>query len=274
MPARPGELHQVPADEEELGETGPFDDLELVGQLADDRRRHRVVAPTGTLMAELGEVRERGLAAGHREPREAICLELEIDPAGCGQLDGIGDPLDPGPGRSRVRGRPGAVTGRQRRELIAGLEVRLPVGAAQVGQRPDRAAVADGGDHVLELASLGQGVVDVIGDDHGEAELLGQAGRLGHEPVVVGQQVVLELEDEACRRDPVRRRPRSRPSGRPTERSALDDRPGRPRTAGHTLRRRPAPPPGRRPGAAGRSHRRGNPTAPRVLRCARRGAPG
>ncbi len=38
------ELHQVPADEEELGEAGPLDDVELVREPGHDRRGHRVVA--------------------------------------------------------------------------------------------------------------------------------------------------------------------------------------------------------------------------------------
>src|SRR3712207_9015217 len=48
--------HQVPADEEELGEPGSLDDVELVGEPRDDRRRHRVVELPGALPAELGEV--------------------------------------------------------------------------------------------------------------------------------------------------------------------------------------------------------------------------
>ena len=44
-------------------------------------------------------------------------------------------------------------------------EIRLPVGAAQVGERVERPAVADRGEDVVELAVGGRGVVDVVGDD-------------------------------------------------------------------------------------------------------------
>ena len=57
--------------------------------------------------------------------------------------------------------------------------------------------MADRGQHVLELAALGPGVVDVVRHDDRQPELLGQARRLRHEPVVVVQQVMRELEMEA-----------------------------------------------------------------------------
>ena len=67
-----GEPHEVPADEEELGEAGPLDDVELVGEPLDDRRRQRVVAAAGARPAQLRQVRERRLPVGHREAREAV----------------------------------------------------------------------------------------------------------------------------------------------------------------------------------------------------------
>jgi len=57
--------------------------------------------------------------------------------------------------------------------------------------------VADGDQHVLEPMARRLGVVNLVGDDRGQARFLGQAGQLGDEPVVVGQEMVLELEDEA-----------------------------------------------------------------------------
>ena len=59
--------------------------------------------------------------------------------------------------------------------------------------------MADGGQHVRQLAILGAGVVDVVGDDDREAERLGQRRRLRHEPVVVGEEMVRQLDEEAAR---------------------------------------------------------------------------
>ncbi len=101
-PALLREAHEVPADEEELGEAGPLDDVELVGQLLHDRRRHGVVAPPDAPVAELGEVREGRLAGRHGEAREAVLLEAEVDPAGRRQLARVRDPLAPGGRRGRV----------------------------------------------------------------------------------------------------------------------------------------------------------------------------
>ena len=97
------EAHQVPADQEELGEAGSLDDLELVGEPLDDRRRQRVVALPGARPAQLRQVRERRLAAGDREAREAVLLEAEIDRARRRELDRRRDPRRPG---ARRRDRP------------------------------------------------------------------------------------------------------------------------------------------------------------------------
>jgi hypothetical protein len=40
--------------------------------------------------------------------------------------------------------------------------------------------------------------VDVVRDDHREADLGGEKGGFGDEPVVVGQKMVLKLEEEAA----------------------------------------------------------------------------
>ena len=56
------EPHQVPADQEELGEAGPLDHVELVGEPVDDGRGQRVVALLGAVPAQPREVRERRLA--------------------------------------------------------------------------------------------------------------------------------------------------------------------------------------------------------------------
>ena len=92
---------------------------------------------------------------------------------------------------------------RERRQLLARLEVRLAVGPAQVGERIERPAVLDRGQHVVHLAVVGRGVVDVVGDDDRQAELGREGRRFRHEPVVVGQEVVRELDEEAARGRPV-----------------------------------------------------------------------
>ena len=148
------EPHQVPADQEELGEAGPLDDVQLVGEPRDDRRRQRVVALPGAGPAQLREVRERRLARRHREAREPVLLEAEVDRAR--RRERRRAPRSPPPTPGRRRGRSDAVAGRQREQLRLGLEVRLAVGPAQVGERLERPAVADRGQDVLELAAFGR----------------------------------------------------------------------------------------------------------------------
>ncbi len=83
----------------------------------------------------------------------------------------------------------------------------------------------DRGQHVSELAALGPVVVDVVGHHHRQPQLAGQVRRLRDEPVVVGQQVVRQLEHEPAGhrriapteqvRVPLRERPRTLPIARP-----------------------------------------------------------
>ena len=200
-----GEPHQVPADEEELREAGLADDLELVRELAHDRRRQRVVPAPDALPAQLGQVAERRLALGHREAREPVALERELHPAARRDLGRRRDPLAPAAGEHRVRLGGRRVGGRQREQLGLALEVRLAVRPPQVGELAQRPAVPDRRQDVLELAALRVRVVDVVGDHDRQPQLVGQPGGLRGEPVVVGQEVVRQLEHEARRR---RRLPR------------------------------------------------------------------
>ena len=85
---------------------------------------------------------------------------------------------------------------RQRGELRVGLQVRLAVGPAQVAQRLQRPAVEDAGQDVVQLTVLGSGVVDIVRDDDRQPELVRQGDVLRNQPVVVGQQVVRQLDEE------------------------------------------------------------------------------
>ena len=57
--------------------------------------------------------------------------------------------------------------------------------------------MADGDEHVLQLAVRAQGVVGVVGDHGGQAGLVGQAASSATSQSSSGQQVVLELHVEA-----------------------------------------------------------------------------
>ena len=67
----------------------------------------------------------------------------------------------------------------------------------------------------MELAILGSGVVDGVGDDDRQAQVAGEVDRLGDEPVVVRTEMVRQLDGEAVRSDdagqPLGRRPRAGP---------------------------------------------------------------
>ena len=94
---------------------------ELVGQLLQDRRGHRVVPGPGALVAELGEVGEGRLAGRDREAREAVALEAEVDRQARRELDRVRDPLAHA---AAATDRPACSSpGRHRDQLVARLEV-------------------------------------------------------------------------------------------------------------------------------------------------------
>ncbi len=196
-----GEPHDVPADQEELGQAGLLDDVQLVGQLPDDGRRDGVIAAAGAFVAQFLEVRKRRVALRNGEAGEAIALETEVDRAAGGQLAGITDSFSPSSrctvarilsdrarrGRSQKlagRRRPGPRTPRQRvaatrrgfrsqphrHQFLARFQVRLAVRTPKVAQLAEWPAVANRGQDVLHLATLGIGVVDVVRDDRRKPE--------------------------------------------------------------------------------------------------------
>ena len=91
-----GEAHEVPADEEELGQAGALDDLQLVCHLLEGARRDGVVAPAHAVVAQALEIGERRFAAGYREAREAVALELQRHPAARRHLPRTLDAVEPG----------------------------------------------------------------------------------------------------------------------------------------------------------------------------------
>ena len=153
-----GEPHDVPADEEELGEAGPLDDVELVGKLPDDGRSHRVIAPSGALVAQPGRYENAVSPSGTGKPGKRYRSKPRSTGTS-GQLAGSAHTRRPG---SRRRGRRDAAGSprRQGAHLGGRLQVRLAVGSTEVAEPPR--ASDRGGSRSGRPGSRGprQGVVD------------------------------------------------------------------------------------------------------------------
>src|SRR5207248_5200142 len=76
-----GKAHQVPVDEEELGQACLLDHLELVLQAAGDGGGDRPVALAQAFEAELVEKGERRLARGHGIAGEPDLAKVEVEVA-------------------------------------------------------------------------------------------------------------------------------------------------------------------------------------------------
>ena len=131
-------------------------------------------------MHEPVEIRERGLALGHREGREAIAQRLEGESAARrdldGALEGVGE------------------AGEAALELAEIVQVPLAVGLETSPGRRQGRLLADAGLHVVDLPRLGPGVARVLADHAGHDELAAQAREGGEALVVAGPQVVGELQ--------------------------------------------------------------------------------
>ena len=137
-PALATETHDVPADQEELGQAGSLDHLQLVGELLDHLRPQRDVAAAHALVAQRLEVGERRFLGRHREAREAVLLEVEVDRAARGQLACSSQPFRPRPCHLVRPARRSPVAALQ---LVEALQVVLAVGPAQVAALLERLAV-------------------------------------------------------------------------------------------------------------------------------------
>ena len=122
-------------------------------------------------------------------------LEVEVDRAALCDLRRGTDRLRP---RLRHARPQRAALWWQPTELLKALEVVLAVRPAQVATLLERLAVANAHQHVLQLTIGRQRVVRVVGHDQRQAQLVGERDRFGHEPVVVREQVMLQLEMEVA----------------------------------------------------------------------------
>src|SRR5205814_9098247 len=133
-----GKSHEVPVDQEELGQASLLDHLQLALQALGDRGRDRPVAIAHPFEAELVEKRERRLARWDRITGKPDLAEVEVDIASLSDLPGRGQRL--------------LMAMEERSHIGAAFEVMLrirkEVGACFI----QRGAVADGDQDIVETA--------------------------------------------------------------------------------------------------------------------------
>ena len=87
-------------------------------------------------------------------------------------------------------------SGKRRRHLGRGLEVEVVRLELQAAGRVEVGGGADAEQHVVGLVLGPANVVEVVGDDQREVQLGGETEQLLVEPPLLGQAVVLQLEEE------------------------------------------------------------------------------
>ena len=195
------EADEVGHDQEVACVAHADDDAQLVVEPRLDGVGDGPVALVETPLALLAQPLLHRVAIGHREVRQPKRVEVEAQVDHLGDAPGVAD-------RLRLVGEQGRHLGRRLEVEVVGLEAH-PVGLL------DHRAGADAQQRVMGLALLPVDVVEVVGRDQRQAHLGAEAEQLLVEPVLVGDLVVLELEEEAVRAQDVRVRARDTPRGLP-----------------------------------------------------------
>ena len=186
----PGEPHEV-GDDEEVGRVAHRrDDAELVVEAPLEGRGNGPVAGGQATLAFLGEPCLGRLAIGHREVRDPVLPERQLDMAH------LGDPASV-PDRVGLVGEEGGHLGRALEVEVVGLEPH-PSGCVDVAARTD--AQQDVVGVGLRLVD----VMEVVRHDQGQPDLRSEPEQLLVQPPLLGQPVVLQLQEEAIRPEDVR----------------------------------------------------------------------
>ena len=185
-----GEADQVPHDEEVGGEAHVPDDAELVVEALDHLRGQRgAVALPCALVGEVAQIRQRPLLVGlaaepvrHRELGQARLAELDL------HVGPLGD-------EQRVVACLGDVAeevahlGRRLEVVLGALELE----AVGVGEEGAGLHAQEG---VVRHRVLAVGVVAVVGGQERRVDPAGDLDQLRIRPVLVGDPVVLQLDEE------------------------------------------------------------------------------
>src|ERR1035437_4260660 len=179
------ETHDVPGDQEELGESGLLDHLELALQPRRHHAGHRPVLALHGLLAERVEDGEGRLPMRNRKAGEARLREIEVDAALRRQVGGEIERL------------------RVLREQAAQFHLRaqpvLGVGQQQTvrGGGVQRGAMADGGEHVEQWLFAMSGMNREPAGQERDSGAAAEKGDLGGQPGIAGMAVVAEQQGDA-----------------------------------------------------------------------------
>ena len=195
IPPRLRVVDDVPHDQEVRGEAHRLDDAELVLQpLEHDRGRRLAVPVLRPFDRELAQVRRLGVTLGHREARQHRVAELELD---------VGALRDPQRGVTRF----GHLV-----EQAAHLDHALQV--VLVAVEPEPVLLVDLGvglhaqERVVGHRVALMRVVAVVRGEQRHVDGAGDLHQLRVRPVLIGDAVVLELDEEVVATEDVLEPPR------------------------------------------------------------------
>jgi hypothetical protein len=184
------EAHEVPDDQEVAGEAHPADDAQLVLQPVAHRLGRRLaVALAQAGLAQLPQVRLRGLLRRRREDGEVALLEVQFDVAAVGDLLAAAHGL--------------AVLGEEAVHLLRRPDVELVAAVAQPALVGAGLACVDAQEHVVGGGVGLAQVVGVAGRHQRQAEPVGDGDGTRGALLLDVQAVVLDLDVEVVAEDAV-----------------------------------------------------------------------
>ena len=183
------EAHEVPVDEEELGQPRLLDHLELALEAFGCVGSDRAVAVPHALEAELVEEGERCLPRRHGVARKANLAEVEIDLALLCDLPGGGERL--------------LMALEERAHRLAVLQVMLGIGKQVRPRLVEGRAMADRDHHIVQPPAPRHVIVDLVGrHDRSSAAPCHLRPAFQH-PWVLGVKVMVQLAENTFTAQPL-----------------------------------------------------------------------
>ena len=177
-----GERDEVGDDQEVGGVAHLQDHAELVVEALLELRRHGPVAALEAGLALRAQPALDGVPIRHREVRDAQLAERQHDVRHLRDAAAVEDRL--------------LLVGEERPHLGRGLHVELVRLELQAARRVEVVPGPDAQQDVVGVGLLLADVVQVVGDHERETDLRRQSEQLLVEPALLGQAVVLQLQEE------------------------------------------------------------------------------
>ena len=182
-PFLPREAHDIPDDQEIIGQARRFDDPQFMVELLLNPGRRVAEAGRNGLAAETAQISAAAHAVRRGEWGQILQPVVQIKTAAAGDKQAVGHCF--------------RVIGKELRHLRRRFEEVFPIQAAQMGGGIERGQMADADQDILQPLPLRERVMHIVAGHTAQTEVVGQGGQPGDQEFIAGQEMALQLDPEA-----------------------------------------------------------------------------